>query len=154
MAPWWREMWLGWEEIPRGSKVRRMSIVEVGGSLFVLLEGVVREEVEVGVLREKEEEEVLLRVDFRVVEFDGVDLEVEEDGVKAEESIPAIPSAGHVVVILSGNSGSSIINTSAGERSPSSIADSTSSRFRVSPKPSAFPTFQQNPISPLSLLTR
>lgn len=137
-------MWLGWEEMPWGSKVRRTSIVGVGGSLFVSLEGVMREE-------EEEVEEVLLRVDFRVVDFDGVDLGVEEDGVKAEESTPAIPSAGHVVLILSGNAGSSTINTSAGERRPSNIADSINSRFRVSPRPSALPILHQHPISLISL---
>lgn len=141
-------MWLGWEEIPWGSKVRRTSIVEVGGSLSGAAS---REEAELGVLRE-EVEDVLLRVGFRVVDFDGVDLGVEEDGVKAEESTPAIPSAGHVVLILSGNAGSSIINTSAGERRPSNIADSTNSRFRVSPRPSALPMLHQHPISRVRLV--
>ena len=141
-------MWLGWEEMPWGSKVRRTSIGEVGGSLSGTAS---REEAELGVLRE-EDEDVLLRVDFRVVDFDGVDLGVEEDGVKAEESTPAIPSAGHVVLILSGNAGSSIINTSAGERRPSNSADSINSRFRVSPRPSALPIPHQHPISRIRLV--
>ena len=31
-APWYREMWFGWDDIPRASNVIKVSIVEVGSS--------------------------------------------------------------------------------------------------------------------------
>lgn len=37
-APWYREIWFGWEETPRASKVMRTSIVAVGGVVVALLE--------------------------------------------------------------------------------------------------------------------
>lgn len=31
-APWYREIWFGWDDIPRTSNVIKVSIVEVGSS--------------------------------------------------------------------------------------------------------------------------
>ena len=124
-----------------------MSIVDVGASLSALLDAkelVVRglAEGDEGVFRE--EEDVELRIDLRVV-LEGI--AGRGFGVKAEESTAAIPAAGQVVVILSGKAGSSIVKTSsAGERRPRRLADCMSSCFRVSPRPSAFPK-SETPIS-------
>ncbi len=104
-APWYREMWFGWEDTPRASNVIKVSIVEVGScddELFV---------------------------------------EVLEAGLKAEDSNWATWSAGQVVVMLSGNFGSSITRTSEAERRPSIVPEAASSRLRVSPRPSAFPIY-------------
>ena len=60
-------------------------------------------------------------------------------GLKAEDNMWAILSAGQVVVMLSGNFGSSITRTSEAERRPSIVPDAASSCLRISPIPSAFP---------------
>ena len=65
-------------------------------------------------------------------------------GLKAEDKMWAILSAGQVVVMLSGNFGSSITRTSEAERRPSIVADAASSCLRISPRPSAFPVCGSN----------
>ena len=107
-APWYREMWFGWDDIPRASNVIRVSIVEVGSS----------------------------SEEFLFIELAA--------GLKAEDKMWAILSAGHVVVMLSGNFGSSITRTSEAERRPSIVPDAASSCLRVSPMPSAFPVCGSN----------
>lgn len=64
-----------------------------------------------------------------------------EAGLKAEDNIWAIWSAGQVVVMLSGNFGSSITRTSEAERRPSTVPEAASSCLRISPRPSAFPVY-------------
>lgn len=107
-APWYREIWLGWDDIPRESNVIKVSMVEVGSS------------------------------------DDELFFEELEAGLKAEESIWAILSAGQVVVMLSGNFGSSITRTSEAERRPSIVPEAASSCLRISPRPSAFPVYGTN----------
>lgn len=67
--------------------------------------------------------------------------DVLEAGLKAEDNKCAILSAGHVVVMLSGNFGSSITRTSDAERRPSIVPEAASSCLRISPRPSAFPVY-------------
>lgn len=67
-----------------------------------------------------------------------------ETGLKAEDNIWAILSAGHVVVMLSGNFRSSITRTSEAERRPSIAPETASSCLRISPRPSAFPAYEAN----------
>jgi len=151
MAPWWREMWLGWEEMPWRSKVMRMSIVDVGASLPPLSEldiWVLREDEDEGVVV-REDAEVELRVDFRM-DLEGI--AGSGFGVNAEDRTEDMPAAGQVVVILSGKAGSSIMKISAGERRPRRVVDWISSRFRVSPRPSAFPRLRLKlPSTPFNL---
>ena len=61
------------------------------------------------------------------------------DGLKAEESIPAISSGAQCAVMLSGNLEFSSTKTSVGARSPRIEAEDVSSSFRMSPRPSALP---------------
>ena len=65
--------------------------------------------------------------------------DVLEAGLKAEVKIWATWSGGQVVVMLSGNFGSSMTRTSDAERRPSIVPDIASSCLRSSPRPSAFP---------------
>ena len=65
--------------------------------------------------------------------------EVLEAGLKAEDNIWATWSDGQVVVMLSGNFGSSMTRTSDAERRPSIVPEAASSCLRISPRPSAFP---------------
>lgn len=67
--------------------------------------------------------------------------DVLEAGLKAADNKCAILSAGHVVVMLSGNFGSSITRTSDAERRPSIVPEAASSCLRISPRPSAFPVY-------------
>lgn len=107
-APWYREIWFGWDDIPRASNVIRVSMVEVGSS------------------------------------DDELFFEELEAGLKAEDKIWAILSAGQVVVMLSGSFGSSMTRTSEAERRPSIIPEAASSCLRISPRPSAFPVRGSN----------
>lgn len=70
---------------------------------------------------------------------DGLFFEELEIGLNAEDSNWAILSAGQVVVMLSGNFGSSITRTSDAERRPRTAPEAASSCFRMSPRPSALP---------------
>ena len=58
---------------------------------------------------------------------------------KAEDNTSMIFAASHFMVMLSGKAASSITKTSEEDRRPSTVADSMSSRLRVSPRPSALP---------------
>ena len=104
-APWYREIWFGWDDIPWASNVIKVSIVEMGSSDNELF------------------------------------FEELEAGLKAEDNNWAILSAGQVVVMLSGNFGSSITRTSEAERRPSIVPEAASSCLRISPRPSAFPMY-------------
>ena len=78
-----------------------------------------------------------------IVEVGSTDAElffgISEVGLKAEVNIWATWSDGQVVVMLSGNFGSSMTRTSDGERRPSIVPEAASSCLRISPRPSAFP---------------
>lgn len=111
-APRYSEIWFGWSDTPRESKVKRMSMVARGGSLeFFILEAIT---------------------------FCGFWEEPAE--AKAEESTFATAVGSQELVMLSGNKGESSTKTSAGERRPRITAEDKSSCFRVWPRLSAFPS--------------
>ena len=110
-------MWFEWPETPCASKVRRTSIVAVGGR-------VVDDEGKVAVDVEKDDDE---------------DVEEEDEGAKAETSTEAIFVASQVAPMSSGKSAESRTKTSVVERRPSVRALERSSVWRRGPRPSALP---------------
>jgi len=114
--PWCRLRWLGWLETPWASKVRRMSIVAVGGC----------------------DVDVAAAVAVEVVDGEVVD---EEEGANAEVSTEAILPASQVERMLSGKSAESRTKTSEGERRPRSRALESSSVLRTGPRELALPVF-------------